>query len=154
MSSVELVLAVDVDATPDATFEALVDWARQGEWMLGTTVKPTHAGGRGVGGRISAYTGLGPFGPLRGIGFTDTMEITAWDPPRRCDVVHTGKIVRGTGSFALEPLPTDRSRFVWRERIDLPLGAFGRLAWPLGRPLAKLGVKLSLDRFAAWVPTR
>ena len=148
MSRAELVLAVDVDATPQATFDALVDWARQGEWMLGTTVTPTHSEGRGVGGRISAFTGLGP------LGFTDTMEITAWDPPRRCDVLHTGKVVRGTGSFAVEPLPGDRSRFIWREEIDLPFGALGRLAWPLGKPVAALGVKLSLNRFAAWVPRR
>lgn len=148
MRTVELVLAVDIDATPDATFEALVDWARQGEWMLGTSVKPTHADGRGVGGRISAFTGLGP------LGFTDTMEITAWDPPRRCDVVHTGRIVRGTGSFAVEPLADDRSRFIWREEIDLPFGVLGRLCWPIGRPVAAAGVQLSLNRFAAWVPTR
>lgn len=148
MRTVELVLAVDIDATPDATFEALVDWARQGEWMLGTSVKPTHADGRGVGGRISAFTGLGP------LGFTDTMEITAWDPPRRCDVVHTGRIVRGTGSFEVEPLAGDRSRFIWREEIDLPFGVLGRLGWPIGRPVAAAGVQLSLKRFAAWVPTR
>jgi hypothetical protein len=30
-------------------------------------------------------------------GFTDTMKITEWDPPRRCVVRHTGRAVRGTG---------------------------------------------------------
>jgi uncharacterized protein YndB with AHSA1/START domain len=144
----ELTLAVDVDATPQQTFDALVDWDRQGEWMLGTKVSGTAQNGRGVGGGIKAFTGAGP------IGFWDTMEITAWDEPWRVDVLHTGKIVKGTGSFVVEPVGAGRSRFIWREELVLPLGTLGRLGWPLVKPGFAAGVRLSLHRFARWVPTR
>lgn len=139
-----LVLTVDVDAPVEQTWAGAVDWAGQGEWMLGTRVRPTWQDGRGVGGRIEAFTGVGP------VGFLDTMDITRWEPPHRCHVVHTGRVVRGTGAFEVEPRGTG-SRFVWREDLELPLGRLGRLAWPLVRPLFSYGVRLSLKRFARWV---
>ena len=137
-----LALSVDVDASAEATWNAAVDWARQGEWMLGTRVIPTYAEGRGVGGRIEAFTGVGP------LGFVDPMEITLWQPPRACHVVHTGRVVRGTGRFEVEPRGDGRSRFHWREDLDLPLGVVGRMGWVLVRPLFAYGVRLSLRRFA------
>ena len=38
---------------------------------------------------LRAVTAIGP------VGFTDTMEIVEWDPPHRCVVRHTGRVVRG-----------------------------------------------------------
>jgi hypothetical protein len=140
-----LVLTVDVDAPVESTWAGAVDWAGQGEWMLGTQVRPTRADGQGVGGAIEAFTGIGP------LGFLDTMDITLWEPPHRCHVLHTGRLVRGTGAFEVEPRGPGRSRFVWREDLELPLGALGRLGWPLGKPLFAFGVRLSLRRFARWV---
>jgi carbon monoxide dehydrogenase subunit G len=135
----ELTLSVDVAASAEQTWAALVDWDRQGEWMLGTQVVGEQADR--VGGRLRARTGFGP------LGITDTMTITAWEPPYRCDVEHTGRVVRGTGTFAVEDRPGG-SRFVWSERLDLPLGAVGRAGWPLVRPAFAAGVRLSLRRFA------
>jgi uncharacterized protein YndB with AHSA1/START domain len=135
----ELTLSVDVAASAEQTWAALVDWDRQGEWMLGTQVVGEQADR--VGGRLRARTGFGPFG------ITDTMTITAWEPPYRCDVEHTGRVVRGTGTFAVEDRPGG-SRFVWSERLDLPMGAVGRAGWPLVRPAFAAGVRLSLRRFA------
>ena len=140
-----LVLTVDVDAPVEQTWAGATDWAGQGEWMLGTRVWPTAQGGQGVGGGIEAFTGVGP------LGFLDRMEITLWEPPRRCHVLHLGRVVRGTGAFEVEPLADGRSRFVWREDLELPLGVLGRLGWPLVRPAFALGVQLSLRRFARWV---
>lgn len=143
---VELVLDVDVDASPQVVWDAVVDWQSQGEWMLGTRVRGTAADGIGVGGGIEAFTGIGR------LGFLDTMVITAWDPPHRCDVEHTGRVVRGTGVFEVLALPGgDRSRFVWTERLILPLGILGRAGWPLVKPLFAAGVRLSLKRFARHV---
>jgi hypothetical protein len=139
-----LVLAVDVDAPVLATWEAATDWDGQGAWMLGTTVRGTAQGGRGVGGGIEAFTGVGWLGVL------DTMRIEQWEPPHRCHVVHTGRLVRGTGTFVVEPRGTG-SRFVWREDLELPLGLLGRLGWPLVRPLLAAAVRRSLRRFARWV---
>lgn len=139
-----LVLTVDVDAPVEATWAGATDWDGQGEWMLGTRVRGTAQNGQGVGGGIEAFTGLGP------LGFLDTMVIEQWEPPHRCHVVHTGRVVRGTGTFVVEPRGA-WSRFVWREDLELPLGALGRLGWPLVRPLFALGVQVSLRRFARWV---
>ena len=112
--------------------------------MLGTTVRASRYDGRGVGARVEAFTGVGRLGVL------DRMEITAWEPPRRCAVVHVGRVVRGTGEFRVVPRGADRSTFVWREDLDLPLGLPGRLGWPL----FAAGVRVSLRRFARWVEAR
>ena len=146
--SVDLELTVEVDAPVERTWDAATDWDRQGEWMLGTTVRGTARSGVGVGGGIEAFTGVGR------LGFLDTMEITAWEPPYRCEVLHTGRLVRGTGRFEVLDRGDGRSAFVWAESLDLPFGAVGRWGWPLVRPLFVAGVRRSLDRFARWVPTR
>lgn len=140
-----LALHVDVDAPAQQTWDAAVDWATQGDWMLGTRVTPTHNNGEGVGGRLEAFSGIGR------LGFLDTMEITLWQPPRACHVVHTGRVVKGTGAFEVEPRGDGRSRFHWRETLDLPLGRLGQLGWLLVRPLFAYGVQVSLKRFARQV---
>lgn len=140
-----LVLRVDVDAPVEQTWAGATDWANQGAWMLGTTVRPTRQGGQGVGGAIAAFTGVGR------VGFLDTMDITVWEPPRRCHVLHTGRLVRGTGEFDVEPRGQGLSTFVWREDLELPLGVLGRAGWPLVRPVFAYGVQISLRRFARWV---
>lgn len=139
-----LELTVDVAAAPAQTWAAVTDWARQGEWMLGTTVRATAQEGRGVGGRLEAWTGLGR------LGFLDTMEISRWEPPYRCDVVHTGRVVRGTGTFVVRPGELG-SQLVWREDLELPWGLIGRLGWAVLRALFTAGVRSSLRRFARWV---
>jgi hypothetical protein len=48
-------------------------------------------------------------------------------------------------------LPGGRSRFVWSEELDLPLGVVGRFGWPVARPLFLAGVRRSLRAFARWV---
>jgi hypothetical protein len=140
-----LALFVDVDAPVEPTWAAAIDWARQGEWMLGTRVRPTVNDGRGVGGRLEAFSGIGA------VGFLDPMEITLWQPPRACHVRHLGRVVRGTGAFEVEPRGDARSRFHWREDLELPLGIVGRIGWLLVGPLFTYGVQLSLNRFARHV---
>ena len=143
----ELIEQVDVDAPPEQVWAALVDWDRQGEWMALTDVRAVDGDGQGVGGRLSAVTGVKLPG-LRRVGVLDTMLITAWEHPRRVDVRHTGKVVRGTGIFEVRPRAGGGSTFVWTEGLDLPLGALGRAGWPLVRPLMSAGVRFSLRRFA------
>jgi hypothetical protein len=105
-------------------------------------VRATTGGGIGLGGGVEAFTGVGP------LGFLDTMVITGWEPPVRCTVLHTGRVVRGTGVFEVFSLPSSRSRFVWSERLELPLGRLGRISWPVARPLLVAGVRASLTRLA------
>jgi hypothetical protein len=140
-----LELTVDVDAPVAWTWAGATDWAHQGEWMLGTRVRGTAQDGIGVGGGIEAFSGFWK------VGFLDTMEITRWDPPFACHILHTGRVVRGTGEFEVRSRGEGRSTFVWREDLDLPLGLVGRAGWPLIRPVFAAGVQASLKKFARWV---
>ena len=143
-----VVESVDVPASPQATFDAMTDWERQHEWMAFTDVRPVTRDGRGDGAQIAGRTGLGP------LGFLDTMTITEWDPPRQVRVKHTGKLVRGTAAFSVTPRPDGTATFTWSEQLDLPLGPVGAFGFALTRPLFLLFIRRSLDKFAAWVPTR
>jgi carbon monoxide dehydrogenase subunit G len=122
---------------PERAWRAVVDWPRQGRWMLATRVH----GGHGPGAQVAARTGIGP------VRFTDTMVITHWEPPHRCVVEHTGRVVRGAGVFEVVPAGAG-SEFRWTERLELPFAAAGRWAWRGIRPLAQRGMDLSLRRFA------
>ncbi len=138
-------LDVIVNAPVDTVFAAFSQWAEQGRWMLGTRVEVRSGDGRSVGSELAAWTGVGP------VGFWDTMVITRWEEPYRVDVLHTGKVVRGIGIMEVVALPGDRSRFVWSEDLDLPLGRAGRIGWPVARPAFLVGVRRSLVAFGALV---
>lgn len=137
----------DVPAAQDVVFAAMTDWDRQSEWMLGTKVEARERGGIGEGAGIAAFTGIGR------LGFWDTMKITRWVQPEVVEVDHTGKLVRGIGVFRVEAVGS-RSRFVWREELDLPLGVIGAVGWYLVKPVALVGLKISMRRFARWAAAR
>lgn len=132
---------VTVEAPADVVFSAVTDWSRQGEWLLGTRVEVRAGDGRSVGSQIAAWTGWG-------VGFWDTMVITRWEPPYRVDLLHTGRVIRGTASLEVVALPGGRSRVTWSEDLDLPLGVVGRVGWPLARPALLAGARRSLRAFA------
>ncbi|HZX02185.1 SRPBCC family protein [Kribbella sp.] len=137
MASVELGLA------PEAAWAVVMDWERQSRWMLFTRVWATENGGTGVGGGVAARTSVG------GVGFTDDMVITHWDPPRECTVKHLGKLIRGTGTFTIEPREYGGrvgSRFTWAEDVVPPLGRVGVLCWPVVRPVFEGLMRVSLRR--------
>lgn len=144
----ELALSMDVDAPPETVFDAFTDWAGQQEWMTGTQVRVTAGDGRSAGSRIVARTGLGP------LGFDDPMEITAWEPCRRVQVRHLGRVVRGDGVFEVEALPNGHSRFNWVEWLEVPLGTVGLVGFTFARPVLARGMMPSLRRFARWVERR
>jgi uncharacterized protein YndB with AHSA1/START domain len=152
----ELVVTVDVNAPVGSVWAELVDWDTHDEWMLLTRVtdhrvpdgKNGKDGKDGVGTSFIARTGIGR------LHFADSMTVTQWDPPRRCIVQHTGRLVRGSGSFEVEPRPEGGSRIVWSEWLRMPLGPVGELAWLGGRPLAAVFLRSSLNRLARLVEAR
>lgn len=123
----ELELTVEVAAPPDTIFRAMTDWERQSEWVFGTSVSVVAGDGKSVGSEIDART----------FGVSDRMRITRWHPPHAVEVEHLGRVVRGTGVFAVRG-----SRFVWTERLDVPF------FYPLVKPLFVLMLRRSLQRFA------
>lgn len=129
-----LVASVVVPVPAQAAWLAMTDWVGQSDWMPLTTVAVHHGEG-GLGTRLSARTGLGPAAVV------DTMEIDVWQPPRRCEVTHLGRAVRGRGIFEVEPVDETSARVTWTEQLD---GAMIRLTAPLGR----WGLQLALRRFA------
>jgi hypothetical protein len=141
----EVFVAALVDAPVESTWAAVTDWERQGEWMLGTSVRVLSDSPAGEGAILEARTGAGP------LAVVDTMRITAWEPPHRCQVAHLGRIVRGSAAFEVEQAADGRSRILWSEWLELPFGLAGQYGFLLGRPLFEAGVRLSLQRFASWV---
>lgn len=137
----ELVVTQEVAAPAQQVWDVLTDWSVHHEWMLLTRAE----GGHGQGETISAFTGIGP------VGFLDTMVITAWEPPHRAVVRHTGRVVKGSGAFEVERLGEHHSRLVWSEWVQLPFGVVGRLGWPVARLFVRAGVVFSLRRLARYV---
>jgi hypothetical protein len=117
--------------------------------MPGTQVRVAKGSGDGVGDEIVARTAL-PGAWLKWMGFDDPMRITHWEPEVRCDVVHLGRVVRGTGAFIVEPRGA-ASRFSWIERVDPPFGRFGQLGLRLLRRPTEFALGVALKRFARWV---
>lgn len=142
---------VEVAAPAEAVWSYVTDWPRQAEWIPFTTVL-RDGPGDGVGGRIRARTGMGP------VGFWDPMTITAWqvdaDGSARCEVLHTGKVVRGDAEFSVVARGFNACTFRWWEHLTIPGGPLGAVLWKLtGRGMQK-AVDLSLRRMAARVEGR
>jgi hypothetical protein len=137
---------VAIAAPPEAVFAAVADWEGQSEWVALTTVT-ADGGPHRVGERLVADT------RLLGLGFRDPMEVTRFDPPSRIDVRHLGRVLRGTGSFVVEPAPGG-AWFVWAEDVELPLGAAGRLGFVVVGPAFRLLLRRSLRRLARRVESR
>ena len=148
----ELVERIDVDASPEQVWATLTDWERQGEWMLATDVRTVGGPAQGLHGRLAARTGL-PLPGGRHVGVLDTMIITKWEPPRLVEVQHTGRIVRGPGTFAVRPRGA-HATVVCTEVWYLPYGYLGVVGWFLSRSLVVWGLRQSLKRFAAVAAAR
>ena len=137
---------VAIAAPPGAVFAAVADWEGQSDWVAFTRVT-ADGGPHRVGERLVAVT------KVAGVGFSDPMEVSSFQPPRRIDVRHLGRVVRGTGTFLVEPAPGG-AWFVWAEDVDLPLGMVGRLGFVVVGPAFRLLLRRSLRRLARRVESR
>lgn len=117
-----LEVSVTVDAPREVVWDVLTDWERQAEWMLDArsveVVSPERTG-EGVTIRVPTN--------LLGVVVLDVMRVTRWEAPSLLEVVHLGRVIRGSGAFVLEQAPGGGTVLRWWERIDPPLGAVG--AW-------------------------
>ena len=152
---VTLECIIDIPAPAEQVWQAITDWPSQGTWMPGTKVWVEGSQAEGIGATIAAFTGLGR------LGFLDTMTVTVWNPPLDCEVEHTGRVVRGTGWMSVRPatgaLDSDQTpgcKFIWGERLTVPGGWLGRVAWVVTGPAMKVSVAYALRRFRAAVLAR
>jgi hypothetical protein len=145
-AELEITARITLAEPPARVWQVALDWSRQHEWIWATRA----SGGAAAGAAAVARTGFGP------AGFTDTMEITEWDPPRRCTVRHTGRVVRGTGVFEVVPASGGKgtgngSEFRWTERMPVPAALAGPLGQRLLAPLGRWFLQTSLRRLARLV---
>ena len=140
MRSNHIAMSLEIKAPIEKVWAAIADWESQGDWMLQTTVEVTSQIREGVGTTIAAFTGMGK------IGVMDHMVVTSWQPPHICDVLHTGKIIKGTGRFELIAIDPDTTRFDWSEEILAPRPLFLLIA-----PGLYVGVRISLTRLGRHV---
>ena len=150
MTRVSLAHTLDVAAPAADLWAYITDWPRHGEWIPLTKVETVGGGARGVGGKIRAWSGLGP------LGFWDPITITAWDEQPdgsgHCAFVHTGRFVKGDAEIMVSSLPGDRSRLEWFEWFDL--GLPGRLAWRVAGAAMERTLARALQKMAAIVEAR
>ncbi len=131
-------------------WDYVTDWPAQSEWVPHTRVEHADPADPavGLGGRIRAWSGLGR------IGFWDTMTITGWetreDGGGRCEVLHTGSVVRGEGVFEVVADGPTASTFLWSEMVPIPGGRLGALAYRVVGPV----VERLLDRGLAELKRR
>jgi hypothetical protein len=138
-------IKIDLPCSQERAWQVIADWESQGDWMLQTKVWVTSHIREGVGTSISAFTGpLYKFYPKFGsLGLLDNMVVTNWQPPQICDVVHIGKVLKGTGSFKLTARSQNSTRFDWSETIECP-----RFIFLLVAPILWMGVRISLARLS------
>ncbi len=136
MTSNHIAMTLVIKAPIEKVWQALGQWENQGDWMLLTKVEVTSKIREGVGTSIAAFTGIGK------LGLMDHMTVTAWQPPHICDVVHTGRIIKGTGRFELTQIDAFTTQFDWSEEIEAPRAIFLLIA-----PGLYAGVRISLMAF-------
>ena len=136
---------VTLPTSREKAWNAIANWEDQGLWMLQTKVWVTSIIREGVGTSISAFTG--PFykryPKFANIGLLDTMVVTSWQPPHRCDVIHTGKILKGSGTFELVELSPTVTEFKWSEEIECSRSKFLAIY-----PFLWFGARISLARLS------
>jgi uncharacterized protein YndB with AHSA1/START domain len=134
---------IDIPAEPRAVWDLLADWEGQADWMGDVDrIRVLTERRAGPGVRLEARTRvLGV--PL----FSDVIEVTAWEPPRRLEVSHVG-LVRGAGRWSLEAVEGG-TRFRWEEDVRLGLPGIGELALIAYRPVMRRLMRGSLRRLRA-----
>jgi hypothetical protein len=130
---------------PEALWQVLLRWEDQARWMKDAdSVRVVGALREGVGVRLDVRTRVLNL-PL----FTERLEVTHWDPPRRLVMAH-GSFVSGVGTWSLEPEGSG-TRFVWTEELGLPIPLLGEAVLVAYRPLLRRRMRGSLGNLRAYV---
>jgi len=121
----------DLPATPERVWERIRRWEDQSRWIRDAVwVRVLTPEREGVGVRVRVLNRV-LLVPL----FTEQLEVTGWDPPRRIVMAHRS-FVGGTGTWSLDPID-GATRFTWTEELSLPIPLLGELALILYRPFLR-----------------
>lgn len=139
---------VRVAAPAALVWNYVTDWPRQSEWIPLTHVEVAPGDGRArhVGGRLRAWTGVGP------LGFWDPLTVTAWeehpDGSGRCETLHTGAVVRGEGEIRVVAAGRQGALVCLWESLEVPGGPLGALVWRFADRFVHLAAGRVLRRMA------
>jgi uncharacterized protein YndB with AHSA1/START domain len=133
-------------APPTAVWDVVTDFAAYGDWMPLTRMR-VDAGAPRPGWGFAGFSGVGRFG------FSDSMLVTAWEPPGaegvgRFRVVKTGRLLGGWAEVRVEPAG-DGTRLDWREDVVVRPLPFKRALAPLLRRASDLLYGRALDAMVA-----
>jgi hypothetical protein len=114
--------------TPEDAWRALLRWEDQSRWIRDAdSVRVLTEHREGLGVRIAVKNRVFNV-PL----FTEQLEVTEWDPPRRLEMTHRG-FIRGIGTWELTS-EGPGTRFRWAEDVSLPVPVVGEVALWVYRP--------------------
>ena len=134
--SIEVPAPIDDVWADLARLETHSEWMRDAEAIEFLTEQRT-----GAGTRIRVPTRIGPLTTV------DVIEFTAWEPPNRMAISHTGKFT-GIGEIAFSPAG-DATRVTWREAVRFPLTFGGPVGEFVAAPILRWVWRTNLKRLAA-----
>lgn len=115
----------------ERAWELLLRWEDQARWMQDAdSVRVVGPQREGVGTTIAVRTRVLNV-PL----FTERLEVTIWEPPRRLVMAHRS-FVRGVGTWRLRPVEGG-TWFSWVEDLRLPVPVVGEVALGVYRPFLR-----------------
>lgn len=132
---------------PEDAWRVLLLWEDQARWIRdadSVRVVSPHREGPGV--RIAVKNRVLNV-PL----FTEVLEVTGWEPPRRLEMTHRS-FVRGVGTWELAA-EGSVSRFTWVEDLSLPVPVLGELALLVYRPFMRHLMRGAMRDLRAFVLT-
>lgn len=131
-----------IDATPEQIWADISDLSSHVQWMHDAVALRFRSDGVvGVGTTFECDTAVGP------LTLTDLMTIVKWDRPYRMGIEHVGA-ARGVGTFWLIEASPTTTRFVWIERISLPIWLGGPIGERFARPILGALWRRNLDLLA------
>ena len=130
-----------IEAAPAKVWAVLSDVEGQAGWMADVAwIRRRDDGAAvGVGSVFDVRTKV-----LGVPATTDVIRLTAWEPPHRLAVEHTG-FVSGSGEWRLRP-STDGSRtlFDWEETLTMPPRGLGEVAIRVYGPIQRAMLRRSM----------
>lgn len=126
-----ILVSVTIDAPREKVWDDISRLVSHVEWMSDAKqIDFVSEQTSGIGTVMEVETRIGP---LR---TTDRIEVVEWNRPGEISVIHTG-LFSGEGTFALDDLDGNRTRFSWQEAIRFPWYLGGKLGALAARPILR-----------------